>query len=72
MVAERFVQAVEVVGNGGGKAEQREIAEEHSVSVFFLPSSRRRPGSSAMRIDDAASLSHALRRWIPAYAGMTK
>jgi hypothetical protein len=29
MLAQYVVQARKVVGNGGGKAEQREIAEEH-------------------------------------------
>jgi hypothetical protein len=32
MLGQRVVEAVEISGYGGGKTEQREIAEKHSMS----------------------------------------
>jgi hypothetical protein len=39
MVGQGFIEAVQVGGDGGGKAKQGEVAEEHSVSGSVLAGS---------------------------------
>jgi hypothetical protein len=34
VLGQSFIEAIQVSGDGGGKAEQGKVAEEHSVSGF--------------------------------------
>jgi len=69
MLGQRFVEAAQVIGDGGGKTEQREVAKEHSGIRVSAAGGR---GFAVIPAEAGIQgLDGSQRRWIPAFAGMT-